>query len=134
IAESIEPGVYILSATARNGPQYQDTLATQWFVVSDIGLTSFAAADGFHVFARSLGTAAPIEGAALELVAVNNQILGKASTDAAGHARFPAGLLRGTGGDRPSVLTADRNGADFVFLDLTQAPFDLTDRGVGGRA
>jgi uncharacterized protein YfaS (alpha-2-macroglobulin family) len=134
IAEDIEPGVYILSATARNGPQYQDTLATQWFVVSDIGLTSFAAEDGFHVFARSLGTAEPVEGAALELVAVNNQILGEATTDAAGHARFPAGLLRGTGGDRPSVLTAERDGADFVFLDLTQAPFDLTDRGVGGRA
>ncbi|MEH6718890.1 MAG: alpha-2-macroglobulin family protein [Aurantimonas endophytica] len=134
IAETIEPGVYILSAKAKNGPQYQDTLATQWFVVSDIGLTSFAAEDGFHVLARSLGTAGPIEGAALELVAVNNQILGTATTDAAGHARFPAGLLRGTGGDRPSVLTADKGGSDFVFLDMTQAPFDLTDRGVGGRA
>ncbi|UIJ70669.1 alpha-2-macroglobulin family protein [Aurantimonas sp. HBX-1] len=134
IAETIEPGVYILSARAKNGPQYQDTLATQWFVVSDIGLTSFAAEDGFHVLARSLGTAAPIEGARLELVAVNNQVLGAATTDADGHARFPAGLLRGTGGDRPSVLTADRGGDDFVFLDMTQAPFDLTDRGVGGRA
>ncbi|HEU01711.1 MAG TPA: hypothetical protein ENH89_15575 [Aurantimonas coralicida] len=133
IAPDIKPGVYILSAKAKNGPQYQDSFATQWFVVSDIGLTSFAAADGFHVFARSLGSATPIDGVELELVAANNQILGSATTDAAGHARLPAGLLRGTGGDRPAVLTAKNGSSDFVFLDLTQSPFDLTDRGVDGR-
>ena len=45
----LKPGVYVLSAKAKNGPQYQDQLATQWFVVSDIGLTTLSAADGFNV-------------------------------------------------------------------------------------
>lgn len=134
IVPEIEPGVYVLTARAKNGPQYQDSFATQWFVVSDIGLTSLAAEDGFHVFARSLGSADPMAGITLDLVAANNQVLGTATTDAAGHARLPAGLLRGTGGDRPALLTAVRAADDFVFLDLTQTPFDLTDRGVDGRA
>ena len=133
IAPEMKPGVYILTAKAKNGPQYQDSFATQWFVVSDIGLTSLAAEDGFHVFARSLGGAQPLSGVKLQLVAANNQILGEAMTDSAGHGRLSAGLLRGTGGDRPALLTAYGTGGDFVFLDLTQSPFDLTDRGVNGR-
>ena len=162
LVDRLKPGVYVLSAKAKNGPQYQDSVATQWFVVSDIGLTTFAAEDGFHVFARSLGTAKPLADVTLQLVAANNQILGTATTDAAGHARLPRGLLAGNGGDRPAVLTAERgaNGgpeadgstgsqttaagetgadapsaapADFVFLDMSQSPFDLTDRGVDGR-
>ncbi|MEX6507016.1 MG2 domain-containing protein [Jiella sp. M17.18] len=133
IAPDMKPGIYVLTAKAKNGPAYQDTAATQWFVVSDIGLSTFAASDGFHVFARSLSSAAPLAGASLDLVAVNNQILGTATTDSAGHARFPAGLLRGTGGNRPAILTAIRDPSDFVFLDLTASPFDLTDRGVDGR-
>ncbi|MCB8838843.1 alpha-2-macroglobulin family protein [Aurantimonas sp. VKM B-3413] len=134
IAPDLKPGVYVLTATAKNGPKYQDTSATQWFVVSDIGLTTFSASDGFHVVARSLGSAAPLGEVDLGLVAANNQVLGTARTDASGHARFPAGLLRGTGGERPAVLTANRQKSDFVFLDLTASPFDLTDRGVDGRA
>ncbi len=154
LVEKLKPGVYILSARAKNGRQAQDTVATQWFVVSDIGLATFAAEDGFHVFARSLGTAQPLAEVTLQLVAANNQILGTATTDAAGHARLSRGLLAGNGGDRPAVLTAERKAAaasaggsgdgsaetaseaptDFVFLDMSQSPFDLTDRGVDGRA
>ncbi|ALN75484.1 alpha-2-macroglobulin family protein [Aureimonas sp. AU20] len=132
------PGVYVLAAKAANARSDEETLATQWFVVTDIGLTSFAGEDGFHVFARSLATAEPLPGAKLELVAVNNEILGTAETDPSGHARFAPGLLKGAGGDRPAVLMAakpgdDPQGGDFSFLDMTAAPFDLTDRGVEGR-
>ncbi|SJZ70152.1 MG2 domain-containing protein [Consotaella salsifontis] len=133
IAPEMTPGVYVLTAEAKNGPQYQDSVATQWFVVSDIGLVSFSATDGFHVFARSLGSANPLADVQLTLIAANNRELGTIATDSAGHARLPAGLMNGTGSDRPAVLTA-RHGEDFVFLDLTAAPFDLTDRGVSGRA
>ncbi|WP_342453143.1 alpha-2-macroglobulin family protein [Jiella mangrovi] len=133
IVKDMKPGVYVLSAKAKNGPQYQDQMATQWFVVSDIGLSTFAATDGFYVVARSLGSAAPLAGVSLELVAANNQILGQGTSDEAGHLRLPAGLMRGTGGDRPSLLLA-KKGDDFVFLNVGDAPFDLTDRGVDGRA
>ncbi|WP_312869787.1 alpha-2-macroglobulin family protein [Jiella pacifica] len=133
IAGEMKPGVYVLSAKAKNGPQYQDQLATQWFVVSDIGLSTFSAVDGFYVVARSLGSAAPLADVSVELIAANNQILGQATSDADGHLRLPAGLMRGTGGDRPSLIVA-KKGADFVFFNVGDTPFDLTDRGVDGRA
>lgn len=136
IVKDLKPGVYLLSAKAANAKQGYEALATQWFVLTDIGLSSFSGADGLHVFARSLGDAGPKAGVRLDLVAANNEILGSATTDASGYARFPAGLMRGTGGERPAVLTAatgEAKGGDFSFLDLTSASFDLTDRGVEGR-
>ncbi|MCQ8782287.1 alpha-2-macroglobulin family protein [Mangrovibrevibacter kandeliae] len=145
LVKELQPGVYLLTATAANGNPNDEATATQWFVVTDIGLTSFSGEDGFHVFARSLGSAEPKPGVELQLVAVDNEVLGTETTDASGHVRFAAGLLRGAGAQRPAVLLArsgatDRAGADaapsgdFAFLDLTAQPFDLTDRGVEGRA
>jgi uncharacterized protein YfaS (alpha-2-macroglobulin family) len=129
-----KPGVYVLTATASNAiSQEWDSKATQWFVVSDIGLTTYAGTDGLHVFARSLGTAKPISGVDLQLLAKNNEVLGTAKTDADGRAVFTAGLMRGTAGMVPAVLTAQNSGQDFVFLDMTRAGFDLSDRGVTGR-
>lgn len=133
ILKERQPGVYILSAKPKNARGTDDTPATQWFVLTDIGLTSFSGQDGFHVIARSLGSAEPMPGLKLDLVAANNEILGSVETDAAGHARLAPGLLKGTGGDRPALLMANGAGGDFSFLDLTAAPFDLTDRGVEGR-
>ncbi|SHI56343.1 hypothetical protein SAMN02745911_0522 [Aureimonas altamirensis DSM 21988] len=129
------PGVYILSAAPANRPREDDAPAQQWFVLTDIGLTTLSGADGLTVSARSLGTAEALEGIDLELVAANNEVLGQARTDAEGRAVFAPGLSAGDGGQRPAVLTASRgDGQDFVFLDMTTAPFDLTDRGVEGRA
>ncbi|MBO6538434.1 MAG: alpha-2-macroglobulin family protein [Rhizobiaceae bacterium] len=130
-----EPGVYVLSATPK-GEQadYWNAKATQWFVVSDIGLTTFTGADGLTVFARSLASAQPLEGAELTLLARNNEVLGTATTDAAGQAKFTPGLTRGTGSLAPAALLAKNSGGDFVFLDMTRAGFDLSERGVTGRA
>jgi uncharacterized protein YfaS (alpha-2-macroglobulin family) len=129
-----KPGIYVLTAAASNAiSQEWDTKATQWFVVSDIGLTTYAGADGLHVFARSLGTAKPIAGADLQLLAKNNEILGTAKTDADGQAVFTAGLMRGTAAMVPAILAAQNKGEDYVFLDMTRAGFDLSDRGVTGR-
>ncbi len=114
--------------------QYWESKATQWFVVSDIGLSTFAGADALTVFARSLDTAEPLAGTELTLLARNNEVLGTATTDADGKASFTAGLTRGTGGMVPAVLMARGAAGDFVFLDMTRAGFDLSDRGVTGRA
>ncbi len=129
-----KPGVYVLTASAANAVNQEwDNKATQWFVVSDIGLTTYAGTDGLHVFARALGSAKPIEGVDLQLLAKNNEILGMAKTDADGRATFTAGLIRGTAAMVPAVLTAQNDGKDYVFLDMTRAGFDLSDRGVTGR-
>ena len=135
---SRKPGVYVLTAAASNAvSQEWDNKATQWFVVSDIGLTTYAGTDGLHVFARSLGSAKPIANVDLQLMARNNEILGTATTDKDGRATFTAGLMRGTSAMVPAVLTARRTdtyeGQDYVFLDMTRAGFDLSDRGVTGR-
>ncbi|KQV70277.1 alpha-2-macroglobulin family protein [Rhizobium sp. Root1220] len=130
-----KPGVYVLTATAPNTPdQDWNAQATQWFVVSDIGVTTYAGTDGLNVFARSLASAKPMAGVALQLLAKNNEVLGTATTDADGRATFTAGLIRGTAALTPAVITARNGTSDYVFLDMTRAGFDLSDRGVTGRA
>lgn len=61
-------------------------------------------------------------------------MLGTATTDADGRATFTAGLIRGTAALTPAVITAKNGTSDYVFLDMTRAGFDLSDRGVTGRA
>jgi len=130
-----KPGVYILTAIAPHSGQNEwDPKATQWFVVSDIGLATFAGTDGLNVFARSLATAKPLAGVELTLLAKNNEVLGVVKTDDSGRATFTPGLMRGTAGMSPAIITAKQGDDDFVFLDMTRAGFDLSDRGVTGRA
>src|SRR5690606_39116044 len=74
-----KPGVYVLTAIPQGDQtEYWNAKATQWFVVSDIGLSTFAGEDGLNVFVRSLSTAKPMAGVELQLLARNNQILGTA--------------------------------------------------------
>ncbi|WP_200346641.1 alpha-2-macroglobulin family protein [Halochromatium glycolicum] len=128
----LAPGAYILTARPADALK-TDGLATQWFVVSDLGLTALSADDGLHAFVRSLSSAEPLADVRLQLLALNQQVLGEARTDAQGHARFDPGLLRGEGGNRPALLSAEGAQGDFGFLDLQASPFDLSDRGVQGR-
>jgi uncharacterized protein YfaS (alpha-2-macroglobulin family) len=130
-----KPGVYVLTAAPIDDHRDEwETRATQWFVVSDIGLSTYTGEDGLNVFARSLASAKPISNIDLTLLAKNNEILGTARTDADGRAAFTPGLTRGTGGMVPAAVMASQGDTDFVFLDMTRAGFDLTDRGVEGRA
>ncbi|NDK48108.1 alpha-2-macroglobulin family protein [Rhizobium laguerreae] len=130
-----KPGIYVMTATAANGPaQEWDSQATQWFLVSDIGVTTYAGTDGLNVFTRSLASAKPISGVELQLLAKNNEVLGTATTDKNGRATFTAGLIRGTAALTPAVITAKNGASDYVFVDMTRAGFDLSDRGVTGRA
>jgi uncharacterized protein YfaS (alpha-2-macroglobulin family) len=142
---ALKPGVYVMfakpsggranaSSSDGDGDSYDDgsTRATQWFVVSDLGLTSFSGPDGVHVLVRSLADASPVANAELKLVARNNEILGTVRSDANGYARFDAGLGKGSGGNSPGLVTA-LLGEDYGFLDLKQTAFDLSDRGVKGR-
>jgi uncharacterized protein YfaS (alpha-2-macroglobulin family) len=141
----LQPGVYVMFAKPSGGPatqastdgdgdSYDDgtTRATQWFVVSDLGLTSFSGPDGVHVLVRSLADAAPVANAELRLIARNNEVLATARSDAKGYARFDAGLAKGQGGNAPGLVTAAL-AEDYGFLDLKQTAFDLSDRGVKGR-
>lgn len=134
VGDDPKPGLYAVTAepTDVEPADPWNDLATQWVLVSDIGLTSFRGADGLTVFARSYGTAKPLAGVEIALVARNNSELARATTDDLGRARFAPGLLK-TGGNTPDMVMAYL-GTDFAMQDLTGAAFDLSDRGVGGRA
>ncbi|NJM13200.1 MAG: alpha-2-macroglobulin, partial [Synechococcaceae cyanobacterium SM1_2_3] len=129
-----QPGIYIVAAEQVNeDPESYQNRATQWLVVSDIGLFTMRGNDGLHVFTAPLAGAKPLAGLELRLYARNNGELAKVSTDRQGYARLDPGLLRGSGGREPALLMAYGNG-DYNFLDLTKPAFDLSDRGVEGRA
>ncbi|MCA1453933.1 alpha-2-macroglobulin family protein [Bradyrhizobium sp. BRP22] len=131
----LQPGVYVMTAAAK-GPSSDDdgSLATQWFIVSDMGLSAFSGNDGIHVFVNSLASTEPVAKAEVKLVARNNEILATRKTDETGHVLFEAGLARGEGGLSPALLTVTNEKADYAFLNLKTNAFDLTDRGVAGRA
>ena len=128
------PGLYVAVARPEGtqAPEWQQQ-ATQWFVVSDLGLAAFRADDGLLVQARDLADARPLAGATVSLLAQGNDVLGTLETDEAGLARFPAGLLRGHGAGRPRAVLAETGGGDFAFIDLEGVTLDLTDRGIDGR-
>ena len=135
---AMQPGIYVMTAAAK-GPGSDSSgddggLATQWFIVSDLGLTAFSGNDGIHVFVNSLASTEAISKAEVRLVARNNEILATRKTDDAGHAVFEAGLARGEGGLSPAMLTVTTDKADYAFLSLKSNAFDLSDRGVSGRA
>jgi uncharacterized protein YfaS (alpha-2-macroglobulin family) len=137
----LKPGIYVMTAdtdsrTRANGEDdddYYGQLATQWFIVSDLGLTAFSGNDGVNVFVNSLANTNPTAGIEVRLVARNNEVLATRTTDAQGFARFESGLARGEGGLAPAMIVADGKG-DYAFLSLKGPAFDLTDRGVAGRA
>ena len=76
----------------------------------------------------------PVGKAEVRLVARNNEILATRKTDDSGHVLFEAGLARGEGGLSPAMLTVSGEKTDYAFLSLKSNAFDLTDRGVSGRA
>ena len=126
-------GIYALRAAVPGVDPYVVPATWQWFVISDLGLTSMSGVDGLHVFVRSLGTAAAKEGVTVELLSRTNEVLGSTTTDATGYARFDAGLARGTGSAGPALIVVRDGEADVAFLSLTDPEFDLSDRGVEGR-
>ena len=132
---TLKPGAYVMIAKPdRPVSENDNSVATQWFIVSDLGLTAFSGNDGIHAFVRSLAETKPIAGAKVRLVAKNNEVLAETAADAKGYVRFAASIAKGEGGLQPAILVAERaEGGEYAFLDLTTAAFDLTDRGVKGR-
>lgn len=131
-----QSGVYVLTAEpviAEKGDEDGNTLAAQWLLVSDIGLSTYRGPDSLTVVVRSLESAQPLAGVRLALYGRNNQRLAETLSDANGVAGFDADALDAKGGREPVTLMAFGPGDDFNFLDITGSPFDLSDRGVNGR-
>ncbi|MCL2714302.1 MAG: alpha-2-macroglobulin family protein [Alphaproteobacteria bacterium] len=145
---ALQPGLYVMSAAPKGDTATADTgsgedgderggLATQWFIVSDLGVAAYSGNDGIHVFVNSLASTRAMARAEVRLIARNNEILATRSTDDSGHAVFESGLARGQGGLAPAMVTVtagDGAHPDYAFLSLRTNAFDFTDRGVAGRA
>jgi uncharacterized protein YfaS (alpha-2-macroglobulin family) len=131
--QDLAPGVYAMTAAPKGlvSDDY-DQLATQWFIVSDLGLTAYSGHDGIDVFIHSLASAEPRGAVEVRLIARNNEVLATKPTDKNGFAHFEAGLARGEGGLAPAAIVASEK-ADYAFLSLKSPAFDLSDRGVAGR-
>ncbi len=129
----LEPGVYVAVAGADGARDDWTSKATQWFVISDLGLNTILGEDGLLVFARSLSKAEPVGGVELRLLARNNAELGRVTTGVDGIARLDAAAIKRNGNEAPQALFAERGG-DFGFLDLSAPGFDVSDRIPGGRA
>src|SRR5579863_3218047 len=85
---TMQPGVYVMTAAAKGtgsaGNDDGSGLATQWFIVSDLGLAAFSGNDGIHVFVNSLASTDAVGKAEVRLVARNNEILATRKTDDSG--------------------------------------------------
>ena len=132
---TLSPGVYVMVAEAAGTPasdSYED-LATQWFIVSDLGLTAFSGNDGVHTFVHSLESAAGKGQVEVRLISRANEILSTKRTNDQGYVAFEAGLTRGEGAQSPAMIVATDERGDYAFLSLKAPAFDLSDRGVTGR-
>lgn len=131
--QELPAGIYALSASIPGTDPYDHPAATQWFVLSDLGVSSLSGTDGMHVFVRSLANAGAEPGLTVTLLSNANRVLGTTTTDENGHAQFEAGLIRGTSGAAPALLVVEKGDQDIAFLSLKDPAFDLSDRGVEGR-
>jgi uncharacterized protein YfaS (alpha-2-macroglobulin family) len=146
-----KPGVYLVvaedAATAVPAGFWAGTLsgdaeananstsfATHWVVVTDLGLTAMTGDDGLHVVVRSISSAAAASGVRLNLISTGGDVLDSVTSDADGRAAFPAALLDGHLANAPLAVAAYGADGDFSYLPLTTGAFDLSDRGVTGRA
>lgn len=134
LGEKLEAGVYIVQGQIGDKNNYNENdNATQWVVVSDIGLSTFSGPDGLHVMARSLETAKELADVELNLLARNGRVLGTGKTDSKGYAHFDEKMLAGKDSDQPLFIQATYQGKDFTFISFKKEGFDFSDRGVEGR-
>ncbi len=136
ILKTTAPGIYILMARPwRKDGKYDrwEDQATQYLVVSDLGVSTYRGKQ-LAIFVRSFASGETKAGVRVSLIARNNKILGTATSDASGRVTFAAGLIRGSGGNRPAAVMVRTSDSDFNFQSLSGPAFDLSDRGVSGRA
>ena len=132
VLADLDPGLYALEARIPGPEGRNQPPATQWFFVSDMGISAVSGTDGVHVIVRSLAETSGVEGVPVRLVSESNRVLAELESDRQGRVHFPADLAAGRAGAAPAMITVE-SGSDFAFLSLREAEFDLSDRGVEGR-
>lgn len=101
-------------------------------IATDIGLVTKIANDEWIVWANSLKTLQPLQGAKITLVSYNNQVIATGETNRDGIARFDK-MKQTLKEYRPYMILAEY-GNDFSFLNLSDGKIDMADFEIGGRS
>jgi len=118
----LEPGAYIVNVSRKAEPNVRrPASAWRWIIITDLAITSYRGENGLNATIRSIDTGKLRPGVEMALVATNNEILAKETSDKAGHVFFPPALLKGTGPLAPKMVLAYGAEEDFAILDLTRA-------------
>lgn len=125
--------IYALNAELKGADPNDNPAATQWFILTDLGISTMSGTDGLHVAMLGLGDATAQDGVTLTLISRANAVMVETVTDAQDRTQFPSGLTRGSGLSAPALSMAMGADGDAAFLSLTDPEFDLLDRGVEGR-
>ena len=142
--KTLEPGAYVIKATDASGLKGErgkkgegegptPASARRWVMFTDMALQAYHGSDGLDVTVRSLKTAQAMRGVRLALVGKDGKDLAAASSDAEGRARFDRAVLAGEAGASPARIMAYGRAGDFVSMDLSRSPVDLSKQDVGGR-
>ena len=135
---TLQPGAYIIEAVRprKADDDYTPTRAWRWIIVTDLAFTTYQSPSGLDVTVRSINTAKPAKNIRVDLIASNNEVLGRAVTNNQGRVHFDTQLLKGKGTLSPRMLMAyEKNGKDndYALLDLGRSPLDLSAFAIGGR-
>lgn len=99
--------------------------------LTDIGLIAKEAKDKILVFANSIQTAEALSGVGITVYGKNNQVVGNATTDAAGVAEV-AIKQKDFGGFKAAMITAKKDG-DFNYMPFNTTRVETSRFDVGGK-
>ncbi len=122
-----QPGHYVL--TVRDARNHWPR-RTQRIVVTDLGLHAKTYDKECLVWVNSLRDANAVDGAKVSIYSRKNQLIGSATTNAAGLARV---AIQKHKDDSPKLVHVS-SGSDSAFLDLQDSRLDVTEFDVAGRS
>ncbi|MBO6827143.1 MAG: hypothetical protein JJ879_13130 [Sneathiella sp.] len=91
---------------------------TQWFMRSDVAISVYSGLKHSDIFLSNFGTADPVSGAEISIIAQNNKILTTGASDNKGRLRVNRQLLKGTGGHAPEYLMVQGSDDSLTILPL----------------
>ena len=104
--------------------------ATQWVMLTDLGIMAKKSADVLWVWVNSLSSLRPVPNAKIELMSHNNQTLLSGTTDENGWVKFTS-IAEKIKDFTPFMVTAAK-GSDLAFIQLNQHKLPTTDFDVTG--
>ena len=130
LAEYLEGDrIGIFKVTARESER-RWRYATQWVMVTDLGIMAKKTADELWVWVNSLSTLKGVEDAVIEVISDNNQILLSGTTNSDGVVKFSS-VSEKIEGFVPFMITAAK-GKDLSFIELNRRKLSTTNFEVAG--